>query len=595
MGPEFWITIAVVGVTLFLLMREVAPPDIIFVGALVALVLAGVLKTKDAFSGFASPGVLMVGALFMVAAALRETGAMDYLGQHMQGRVKTESAALAVTAGVGVTTSALLNNTTIVAMLLPVLMDWCRKRNVSPSRLLMPLSFFTILGGTCTLIGTSTNLVVQSNLADNNMPLMTFFELGKVGVPCAVLGTIYLLTLGRWLLPDRKELLEQLEESRREYLVEMVVEPNCRLIGQSIEAAGLRALPGLFLIEIDRQGNILAPVTPVETVQQGDRLVFTGIVDTIVDLKKIPGLTPATAAMYDITTRGQPGGRQLCEAVISSTSPLIGKTIKEADLRARYNAAVVAVHRNGARLTNKLGDTVLRPGDTLLLQTGAHFNRAQRNSPDFYLVSDVADSRPLRHEQARIALVLFVVLIGLLATESITHIDPMISSFAIAALMVVFRCISTADARQAVEWPLLVSIAASFGLGKALEVSGVAKVVAEVIVQSTHSFGPIAALAAIYFGTMVLNEMITNNGAANLSFPFALGVAKALEVSPRPFVMAVALAASYAFSSPIGYQTHMMVYGPGGYRFTDFMKVGVPLNLLLWITSVGLIQYFWPF
>lgn len=595
MGPAFWITLAVVGVTLLLLMREVAPPDIIFVGALVALVLGGVIKTRDAFAGFSSPGMLMVGALFMVAAALRETGAMDYLGQHMLGRVKTESVALFTVAGVAVTSSALLNNTTIVAMMLPVILDWCRKRSVSPSRLLMPLSFLTILGGTCTLIGTSTNLVVQSNLADAKMPLMTFFELGKVGVPCAILGTIYLLTLGRWLLPNRKELLEQLEESRREYLVEMVVEPQCRLIGQSIETAGLRALPGLFLIEIDRQGNILAPVTPVETIQNGDRLVFTGIVDTIVDLKKIPGLTPAVEGTYELTTRSQPGGRQLCEAVVSSTSPLIGKTIKEADLRARYNAAVVAVHRNGSRLTNKLGDTVLRPGDTLLLQTGAHFIRAQRNNPDFYLVSDVADSRPLRHERAKIALGLFVVLIGLLATESWTGIDPMVSSFGIAGLMVVFRCISTADARQAIEWPLLVSIAASFGLGKALEESGVAKVAAEWIVTSTHSFGPIAALAAIYFGTMVLNELITNNGAANLAFPFALSVADTLDVNSRPFIIAVALAASYAFASPIGYQTHMMVYGPGGYRFMDFMKVGVPLNLLLWVVSVGMIQYFWPF
>lgn len=592
MDFEFWITLAILGVTLGLLVKETAPPDIIFIGALVALTLAGVLSPKEAFSGFSSPGVLMVGALFMVAAALRETGAMDYMGQRLLGRVKTESGALATTGVVSVVSSAMLNNTTIVAMILPVMLDWCRKRNVSPSRLLIPLSFFTILGGTCTLIGTSTNLVVQSYLADNKMPLMSFFELGKVGLPCAIVGVVYLLTLGRWLLPNRKELLEQLEESRREYLVEMIVEPNCRLIGQTVEAAGLRALPGLFLIEIDRHGQYLAPVTPSETVQQGDRLVFTGIVDTIVDLKKIPGLAPAADETYELSSSR---GRQMCEAVVSSTSPLIGKTIKEADLRARYNAAVVAVHRNGSRLTNKLGDTELRPGDTLLLQTGAHFMRAQRNNPDFYLVSDVADSRPLRHDRARAAIVLFVALIGLLATESLTGIDPMIASFAVAGLMVVCRCISTADARQSIEWPLLVSIAASFGLGRALESSGVAQVFADGLVGATQSFGPIAALAAIYLGTMVLNEMITNNGAANLSLPFALSVAQTLDVNPRPFVIAVALAASYAFASPIGYQTHMMVYGPGGYRFTDFVKVGVPLNLLLWIVSVALIQYFWQF
>jgi di/tricarboxylate transporter len=276
--------------------------------------------------------------------------------------------------------------------------------------------------------------------------------------------------------------------------------------------------------------------------------------------------------------------------VISPTSPLVGKDIRNAEFRSQYNAAVVAVHRNGARLTNKLGDVVLRPGDTLLLQTGPHFLRAHRNNPDFYLVSGVEDSRPLRHDRARIAVVL---LVGLVVAMASGYVDPTLAAFATAGLMVATGCISTSDARQSIDWSVLVMIAASFGRGTALEKSGAAGFIAEGLVTTTRPFGPIATLAAIYFGTMVLNELITNNGAAALAFPFCLEAARLLDVSPRPFLMAVTLAASFAFASPIGYQTHMMVYGPGGYRFTDFVKVGLPLNLLLWITAVILIPFLW--
>ena len=598
MNLDMWITLGVLAAALYVLIRELAPPDVVFLGAVVVLALTKVITPGDAFAGFANTSVMLVAALLVVAAALRETGVMDFLGQKFLRHVSTETGALLTLAAVAVTTSAFLNNTTIVAMLLPVVLAWCRSRQVSPSRLLIPLSFLTILGGTCTLIGTSTNLVVQSLLVKKAMQPLGFFELGMVGVPCAVIGTLFMVTIGRWLLPSRKELLEQLSESRREYLVEMLVQPECRLIGQTVEEAGLRQLPGLFLIEIDRNGELIGPVGPRERLVAGDRLVFTGVVSTIVDLKKIPGLVPAADEAYEVSTRKQ-RGRVLCEAVISPTSPLIGKTIRSADFRSHYNAAVVAVHRNGARVTNKIGDIVLHPGDTLLLQTGQHFLRAHRNNPDFYLVSDVEDSRPLRHDRAGYALVLFVTIIALMATGGLTGIDPTIIAFLGAGLMVVLRCISASDARQAVDWPMLVSIAASIGLGTALEKSGTAQFLTKFLVDATQAlgptYGPIATLAAIYFATMLLNELITNNGSAALAFPFCLQAAALWQVDARPFVIAVTLAASYAFASPIGYQTHMMVYGPGGYRFMDFVKVGVPLNVLMWIIAVIVIPLIWKF
>jgi di/tricarboxylate transporter len=284
--------------------------------------------------------------------------------------------------------------------------------------------------------------------------------------------------------------------------------------------------------------------------------------------------------------------RQLCEAVISPSSPLVGQTVRDADFRALYDAAVVAVHRNGARVSNKVGDIELHAGDTLLLQVGMDFSRAFRNNPDFYLVSDVEDSRPVRFDRAWAAVIVFLAMITAFVSGKV---DIMMAAFLAAGGMVVCRCISPGDARKSIDLPVLLAIGASFGVGRALEVSGVARLFAEQLVLLTRPWGPTATLAAIYFGTMVLNELISNNAAAALAFPFCLESARLLGVNERPFIMAVTLAASYAFASPIGYQTHMMVFGPGGYRFTDFVRVGVPLNLLMMTAAVILIPMIWPF
>ncbi len=345
---EMGLTLAVLAGLLFGLIKD-RPPDVLFVGAVVLLAACGVIAPEDAFSGFANSGVLIVAALFIVAAGLRETGVMDYIGEHFLGRVTTEGQALLLMAAVLIPSSMILNNTPKVALLVPVLITWCRKRRISPSRLLMPLSFLSILGGTCSLIGTSTNLVVQGLLIKRGLKPMSFFEVGSVGLPCALLGAFYMLTVGRKLLPDRKEMIEQLEETRREYLVEMMVQPGCRLAGKTVAQAGLRQLPGLFLIEIDREGVVHGPVSPDEVIRVDDRLIFTGVVNTIVDLEKIPGLVPATDNQYEVSPVKQ-WGRRLCEAVISPSSPLVDVAVRDADFRALYDAAIVAVHRNGTRV-----------------------------------------------------------------------------------------------------------------------------------------------------------------------------------------------------------------------------------------------------
>jgi di/tricarboxylate transporter len=243
------------------------------------------------------------------------------------------------------------------------------------------------------------------------------------------------------------------------------------------------------------------------------------------------------------------------------------------------------------RLTNKIGDVVLRAGDTLLLQVGHDFSRVYRNNPDFYLVSDVDDSRPVRYDRAKIAAVIFVAMITCFVTGKV---EISLAAFLAAMAMIGTGCISPGDARKSVDWPVLIAIAASFGVGRALETSGIAALFSHYVVEATRPMGPVATLAAIYLGTMVLNELISNNAAAALAFPFCLESARILGVSERPFIMAVTLAASYAFSSPIGYQSHMMVFGPGGYKFTDFVRVGLPLNLLMWLVAMILIPWIWP-
>ena len=591
MGFETIFTLVLVAVIMVALWRDWAPSDVLFLGAVVLLALVGVITPKEALSGFSNAGMITVALLFVVAAAMRDTGVLDYVGTTVLGGARTERSAMVRLSLTVLPLSAFLNNTPIVAMFIPVVMEWCRRVRVSPSKLLIPLSYLTLLGGTITLIGTSTNLVVHGLMIEAGMEGFRLFDLAPVGIPYAIIGVVYLLTLGRKLLPERQDLLEHFGENRREYLVEMEVQAGYKFIGRSVEEAGLRHLPGLFLIEIERDGETISPVGPDDRLLAGDRLVFTGVVSSIVELEKVPGLVPAADPGYEADPAAQMS-RTLVEVVISNTSPLIGQTIRDADFRAHYGAAVLAVHRGGERVQQKIGDIGLQMGDTLLLQVRDHFVRARRNDPAFFLVTAVQDWRPLRRDRAWIAALAFLALLVLMTTELI---DTVLAVGLIAGLLWVTRCISTSEARKSVELPVLVTIAAAFGVGAALENSGAAALLAGGLVHATQGLGPLAALAAIYLFASLTTEVITNNAVAVLLFPICLETARLYGVDPLPFLMALTFAASASFMTPIGYQTNMMVYGPGGYRFADFVRVGAPLQLLLWPVAVLLIPLFFPF
>lgn len=600
MDWQGWYTIVVIGVVFVALVRSWGPPDYVLMGGSLLMGLANVITPAQVFSGFVNPGTLTIAALFVVASAMRETGALNAAGKWIFGRARTEDAGLIRMAIPVASMSAFFNNTPIVAMLMPVVSDWCRKNRVSPSRMLMPLSFMAILGGTCTLIGTSTNLAIDGlmketvganpELAESLRPI-GLFEMAYVGVPFVVLGTIYMVLLGKRLLPDRKDVMEKLEASPREYMSEMQIQAGCPLIGQAVEEAGLRHLPGLFLTEILRGDEVISPVGPQQRLEEDDILTFSGVIETMVDLERIRGLVPVADEGYEVRA-AQRRGQFLCEAVISQRSPLVGRNIREADFRAMYGAAVIAVHRGSERIRGRIGDIVLRVGDTLLLQTPARFSRVHHNNQDFYLVSDVEESRSVRHEKALLCSGLMVLLLVLMMVPSV---EVVYAAFIVAGLMVVTRCIPAGEARKSVDWETVFTIGASFGLGHALGESGAAESIAGFFLRVGGGMGPYVLLGVVYVLTSVFAAVVSSKASAILMFPIALAIAVNMGADPRPFIMAVAFAAASSFATPLGYPTNLMVYAPGGYRFTDFTRVGLPLNCLLAIVAILLVPVVWPF
>jgi len=588
MTLEAWIAVAVVtGVFVFLAIGR-HPPHQILLAGLAVLVVSGVLDPAAAFAGFGNTGLITVGVLFVVAGGLRQTGALAYVLQSALGRPKSATRAQARLVPPVVVGSAFLNNTPVVAMLVPVVMDWCRSVGIRPSKLLIPLSYAAILGGLCTLIGTSTNLVVDGLLRAGGYEGLGLFDIAWVGVPCAIVGVAYLLLAGPRLLPERTIQLTRPEDPRQ-YTVEMAVSPNGPLVGKSIEEAGLRHLPGLYLMEIHRRNQLLAMVGPAEILEPGDQLVFVGMVESVVDVQRIPGLEPASKQVFKLDAHR--AERIFAEAVVSPNCPLVGQTIRAGRFRNRYDAVVIAVSRGGERVAGRIGDIELHAGDALLLEAVPSFVEQQRNSRDFYLVSRLDGEGPPTTGQAPIAI---AILLGMVLTVATGLLDMLQGAIVAAAAMILTRCCSQETAQKGVDWPLLVAIGATFGLGAALQETGAAEALADVLLAPAGD-SPMLALILVYGVTMLLTELVTNNAAAIIVFPIALSTAAQLGVDQMPFVVAVMIGASCGFATPLGYQTNLMVYGPGGYRLGDFLKMGVPMNLLMWAVTCTLAPMIWPF
>ena len=595
---EAVLTLLVVGVTVVVLARDLVSPAAAVLGATVFLLVVGVIDAGQAFAGFSNPAPITVAALYVLARAVEATGALEPVINRVLGRPDPERLRVSgwarrlhlarVVAPSGVA-SALLNNTPIVAMVAPQIAQWSSRRGLSASPLLMPLSFVAILGGTITVIGTSTNLVVSGLLEQAGQAPIGMFEIGRIGVPVAIGGVLIILAVAHWALPDRTPAFDHLEQRAREFSVAMRVTEDGPLDGSTVSDAGLRDLQGVYLSQVERDGHVTAPVAPTEVLRGGDVVIFVGRVDMIVDLQRKRGLTSTEG--HHVEHLANPNRHGFFEAVIGAESPLVGRTLKAVGFRARYHGAVLGIHRAGAELHAKLGEVRLQVGDTLLVLADEGFRSRWRDTSDFLLIAGLGGSPPAMTRKAPLVwligfLLVFVAGVGLV---------PILNAALVAALaLVATGVLSPREAKDAVDLNIVVLIAAAFGLGAAVETSGLADVLATGLQDVFGPLGDWGVMLGIVLATMLLTELITNNAAAVLMFPLAMSTAASLGASPRPFAMAIAVAASASFLTPIGYQTNTMVYGMGGYRFTDFARLGLPLSLLVVVACTTLVPVLWP-
>ncbi|WP_336367010.1 SLC13 family permease [Marinobacter sp. C2H3] len=583
------ITLVMLGSVLAALVFTRLSADLVLMSALALLVLSGVLLPGQALEGFANPGVITIATLYVVAAGLKETGAVQWIARRLLGHPQSiRGAQLRMLVPTGML-SAFMNNTAVVAMFIPAIQDWAQRLRIPVSKLLLPLSYAAILGGTCTLIGTSTNLVVDGLLQTTLGTHLGLFDLAWVGVPLLVIGGAFLVLVGPRLLPDRGGLSEDLE-AVREYGVEVEVVSPGPLVGKTIAEAGLRSLTYGYLAEIDRQGRLIAAAEPNRTLQAGDKLYFVGAPECASELRRIQGLRPASGSVHKLDIANHQ--RVLVEVVLGPEFAALGQNIRDSRFRSRFNAVVLSVSRSGRRVPGKLGDIVLKMGDTLLLEASHEFVEQYRFRRDFLLVSALNDSTPPDFSKAPKALAILLAMVIASASGLLSILE---AAFLAAGAMIATRCITASRARRSVDLPVLVVIAASFALGNAMDQTGAARAVAEGLMSVSGDVSPWMALALVYVVTAVFTEVITNNAAAVLMFPIALAVSDHLGVSPLPYAVAVMFAASASFITPLGYQTNLMVYGPGRYRFSDYLRIGVPLSVLVGGVSIGLIPLFWPF
>ena len=598
MEPRAWFVCATVILLMVALASNRLAVDLAMMGTLTVLLLGdvvwggGILDIPGAMVGFSNPALLLIAALFIVAAGLERTGGLEKLARVVLGHPRGETGAiLRLTVPVALM-SSVMNNTPIVAMYLAIVRDWSKRLGLSASKLYMPLSFAAILGGKLTLFGTASNMVVLGlyrSYVDGLDPvkaeryrlsqLEEFWGVAAIGLPTTAVGLALMVGASRWLIPARRPVENGVGDAKR-FHVEMRISDEAPVSGKTVQEAGLRQLPGLFLAHVERGGETRM-ADPGLRLQSGDQLAFVGALESVLDLRKVPGLVPVDTHR----SAKQQSDTMLVEAVVAARSALVGRSVREANFRAMYNAAIWAVHRNGERLKGRIGDIRLRPGDTLLLEARPSVAEVLRKSSDFYLTSLVRESNAIRHDRANVALVIMAVMVLAITT---TSISPPIIALLGAAAMILTRCIRSTVVRAAINWQVLIVIGAALGIGQAMQNSGAASYLALHVIRAFDDASPSVLIFVLFLLTSLFSQLITNNGAAVLMFPICMEVAERFSIHPHAAVFTLMVAAGSTFLSPISYQTNLMVYGPGAYRFLDFARLGAPLTLLIGVTCAVL-------
>ncbi|MCL6642355.1 MAG: anion permease [Candidatus Bipolaricaulota bacterium] len=585
---EIALLFAILGIALVLFLSERIRADLVSMLVLLALALTGLVSTSEAFSGFSNPAVITVGAMFVMSAAAARTGIASFIGRAMRALAGHREWALTLVMMLTVAAlSAFINNVGAVAILLPVVMTLAHESAISPSKLLIPLAYGSMMGGLCTLIGTPPNILVSTIAVQNGLRPFELFEFAPIGLAVVGAGVLYMVLIGRWLIPARRR--EEITDSMPKYfLTELVIPTGSKLISQRPHELGWRER-GIEIIEIRRGKRQIFDIWGWASLQANDVLIVSGKAEEIFKLKDEFGLEIRPEVEYTHPWHKSEEIKRV-EATLAPHAAFIGKTLAELDFHNRYGLAVLAIARHGTLLRGQLSQIPLQFGDTLLLQ-GPEQRLAQIPRENFILMSPLA-FQALRTEKAPVTVLIFA---GVLALAGLGVLHISVAGTLGAVLMVLTRCLTLEEAYESIDWMVIFLLAGMIPAGIALERTGAAQLLAEFILKGIGSFGPLFVLGVLMAFTSLITEILSNAAAAVLLAPIAISLAAQLGVSPYPFLMGVAVAASSSFMTPIGHQSNTLVFGPGGYRFSDYLRVGVVLNILVWVVAMLVIPRLWPF
>jgi len=587
-----WVVTAILILTLALLVTEKLPVDLTAIGVMVALMATGILSPQEAVAGFANPAVITVGAMFLISKSMIRTGAVGFIGEtviHFSGG--RPNLAMLLSLLIVASASGFINNTPVVVLFIPIIMSLSCEFDLSPSKLLIPISYASILAGTCTLIGTSTNIIVSDLSHMYGYGKLRMFELTPLAVPIALLGIGFIYFAAPRLMPGHATPVCEIEDSEhRRYLAEFVVPAASPMIGRDPQQTLAEKSPFFEVFEIIRNSYIIYPWRERVKTEPGDTLLVKGSANDILDIlrKRLVDLPHLEQDLNFI-----PGDKKslILELIIPPQSALLGERLLESTVHGTHDIQLIAVKRRAVHYTEqKIRELKIRVGDILLVQCHEDALEQLRRNPDFIVVEDV-HHEIVHKKKAPVAGLVFAALIVFASTGLA---DIMVCAVAGAFLMIITGCLPLRDAYRAMQGNVLILIVGTIALGTAMEKTGTAKFYAQQFISLLRNAGPVAILAGLIVFTSLSTQLLSNNATAVLLMPIAVSVALELGVNPKPFIVAVCFGASACFATPVGYQTNLLVYGPGGYRFNDYLKLGIPLNLIVFIMGSIFIPLLWP-